>query len=117
MTPHSIVRFIQGSGSSIKMKSEPSVLRATFSRDVNEAIWSKHEDFKFLSAFLNPMENFEIAGGDVVVKYVLEGHDCGVNWVAFHPSLPLIQSGADDRQVNLWRMNDTSIPTIVSLLE
>jgi coatomer protein complex subunit alpha (xenin) len=38
---------------------------------------------------------------------VLEGHDRGVNWASFHPSLPLIVSGADDRQVKLWRMNDT----------
>lgn len=44
-------------------------------------------------------------GGDAVVKYVLEGHDRGVNWAAFHPTLPLIISGADDRQVKLWRMN------------
>ena len=42
---------------------------------------------------------------DAVVKHVLEGHDRGVNWVAFHPSLPLIVSGADDRQVKMWRMN------------
>ncbi|KAL0314628.1 UNVERIFIED_CONTAM: Coatomer subunit alpha-1 [Sesamum angustifolium] len=39
--------------------------------------------------------------------YVLEGHDRGVNWASFHPSLPLIVSGADDRQVKIWRMNDT----------
>ena len=32
------------------------------------------------------------AGGDAVVKYVLEGHDRGVNWASFHPSLPLIVS-------------------------
>jgi coatomer protein complex subunit alpha (xenin) len=44
-------------------------------------------------------------GGDAVVKYVLEGHDRGVNWAAFHPTLPLIVSGADDRQVKLWRYN------------
>jgi WD40 repeat protein len=44
-------------------------------------------------------------GGDAVVKYVLEGHDRGVNWASFHPTLPLIVSGADDRQVKLWRMN------------
>mmetsp|Transcript_3323 Transcript_3323/g.4566 ORF Transcript_3323/g.4566 Transcript_3323/m.4566 type:complete len:1271 (+) Transcript_3323:103-3915(+) len=44
---------------------------------------------------------------DAIVKYVLEGHDRGVNWAAFHPSSPLIVSGADDRQVKLWRMNDT----------
>jgi len=44
---------------------------------------------------------------DVVVKYVLEGHDRGVNWASFHPTLPLIASAADDRQVKLWRMSDT----------
>ena len=42
---------------------------------------------------------------DVLVKYVLEGHDRGVNWAMFHPNLPLIVSGADDRQVKLWRMS------------
>ncbi|KAG2199316.1 hypothetical protein INT47_012950, partial [Mucor saturninus] len=43
---------------------------------------------------------------DVMVKYVLEGHDHGVNWVSFHPTLPLIISAGEDRQVKLWRMND-----------
>ncbi|GLT72776.1 hypothetical protein SLA2020_446800 [Shorea laevis] len=52
--------------------------------------------------------NTDLFGGvDAVVKYVLEGHDRGVNWAGFHPTLPLIVSGADDRQVKLWRMNDT----------
>ena len=46
-------------------------------------------------------------GNDATVKYVLEGHDRGVNWANFHHSLPLIVSGADDRQVKLWRMNET----------
>ena len=46
-------------------------------------------------------------GNDATVKYVLEGHDRGVNWASFHPTLPLIVSGADDRQVKLWRMNET----------
>ncbi|BFZ56746.1 hypothetical protein PYCC9005_003794 [Savitreella phatthalungensis] len=44
---------------------------------------------------------------DVVVKYVLEGHDRGVNWASFHPSMPLIISAADDRTVKLWRMSAT----------
>lgn len=44
--------------------------------------------------------NTDLFGGmDAVVKYVLEGHDRGVNWATFHPNLPLIVSGADDRQV------------------
>ena len=50
----------------------------------------------------------ELFGGmDAVVKYVLEGHDRGVNWAAFHPTQSLIASGADDRSVKLWRMSDT----------
>ncbi|KAN0061992.1 hypothetical protein ACQY0O_005987 [Thecaphora frezii] len=44
---------------------------------------------------------------DVMVKYVLEGHDRGVNWASFHPTLPLIVSAGDDRQIKLWRMSDT----------
>lgn len=41
----------------------------------------------------------------MVVKHVLEGHTRGVNWASFHPTLSLIVSGADDREVKLWRMN------------
>ncbi|SCZ99345.1 BZ3500_MvSof-1268-A1-R1_Chr3-1g05959 [Microbotryum saponariae] len=44
---------------------------------------------------------------DAVVKYVLEGHDRGVNWATFHPTMPLIVSCGDDRQIKLWRMSDT----------
>ncbi|CAN6485085.1 unnamed protein product [Victoria cruziana] len=60
--------------------------------------------------------NTDLFGGvDAVVKYVLEGHDRGVNWASFHPSLPLIVSGADDRQVKLWRTNDTKAWEVDSL--
>jgi coatomer protein complex subunit alpha (xenin) len=60
-----------------------------------------------------PQMNTDLfGGGDAIVKYVLEGHDRGVNWAAFHPSLPLIVSGADDRQVKLWRMNGELIPLL-----
>lgn len=44
--------------------------------------------------------------GEAVVKFVLEGHERGVNWASFHPTQPLIVTGADDRQVRLWRMNE-----------
>lgn len=44
---------------------------------------------------------------NAIVKYVLEGHDKGVNWAAFHPTLPLIVSAGDDRLVKLWRMSET----------
>ena len=48
------------------------------------------------------------------MKYVLEGHERGVNWASFHPTLPLVISGADDRQVKLWRMNETKVNKRVS---
>ncbi|XP_041985120.1 coatomer subunit alpha isoform X2 [Aricia agestis] len=54
----------------------------------------------------NPQATDLFGQADAVVKHVLEGHDRGVNWAAFHPTLPLIVSAADDRQVKLWRMND-----------
>jgi len=41
------------------------------------------------------------------VKYVLEGHDRGVNYATFHPTLPLIISAADDRTIKIWRMSET----------
>ena len=52
---------------------------------------------------------------DAVVKYVLEGHDRGVNWASFHPTLPLIVSGADDRVIKMWRMNETKAWEVDSL--
>lgn len=41
------------------------------------------------------------------VKYILEGHERGVNWASFHGELPLIVSGSDDRMIKIWRTNDT----------
>ncbi|XP_034230743.1 coatomer subunit alpha isoform X1 [Thrips palmi] len=54
----------------------------------------------------NPNATDLFGQADAVVKHVLEGHDRGVNWVAFHPTLPLIVSGADDRLIKMWRMNE-----------
>ncbi|XP_069693952.1 coatomer subunit alpha-like isoform X2 [Periplaneta americana] len=54
----------------------------------------------------NPGATDLFGQADAVVKHVLEGHDRGVNWACFHPTLPLIVSGADDRQIKLWRMNE-----------
>ena len=52
------------------------------------------------------LQNDLFGNTDAVVKFVLEGHE-GVNWAAFHPTLPLIISGSDDRQLKLWRWSDT----------
>ncbi|KAK0050417.1 coatomer subunit alpha [Biomphalaria pfeifferi] len=55
----------------------------------------------------NPGQTDLFGTSDAIVKHVLEGHDRGVNWAAFHPTLPLIVSGADDRQIKMWRMNES----------
>lgn len=56
--------------------------------------------------------NSDLFGGtDAVVKYVLEGHDRGVNWASFHPTLPLVISGADDRQVRKIRLYRNKLET------
>lgn len=51
--------------------------------------------------------NFETFDTFSTVKYVLEGHDRGVNYAVFHPTLPLIISAADDRVIKIWRMSET----------
>ncbi|KAK4290975.1 hypothetical protein Pmani_036169 [Petrolisthes manimaculis] len=33
---------------------------------------------------------------DATVRHVLEGHDRGVNWAAFHPTLPLVISDSGE---------------------
>lgn len=55
----------------------------------------------------NPHSTDLFGSSDVYVKHVLEGHDRGVNWAAFHPTMPLIVSGADDRLIKIWRMNES----------
>ena len=44
-------------------------------------------------------------GTEVEVKHLLEGHEKGVNWVAFHPTQKVVASGADDKNVKLWRIS------------
>jgi len=61
----------------------------------------------------NPGTTDLFGQADAVVKHVLEGHDRGVNWACFHPTLPLIVSGADDRQIKLWRMNEAKVSMAV----
>lgn len=43
-------------------------------------------------------------GTEVEVKHILEGHDKGVNWVAFDEQKMILASGADDKTIKLWRL-------------
>lgn len=48
----------------------------------------------------------ELYGGtEVEVKHIIEGHEKGVNWVSFHPSMKILASAADDKMIKLWRLS------------
>eukprot|EP00948_MAST-09A_sp_MAST-9A-sp1_P004171 g4171.t1 len=51
----------------------------------------------------------------VPVRYILEGHDRGVNWACFHPTLSYIASCSDDFQVKLWRFNENKAWEVATL--
>ncbi|KAK4222144.1 hypothetical protein QBC38DRAFT_490519 [Podospora fimiseda] len=63
--------------------------------------------FESQASHANQNQTDMFGNTDAVVKFVLEGHDRGVNWVAFHPTMPLIVSAGDDRLIKLWRMSET----------
>lgn len=44
---------------------------------------------------------------DIVVKFKIDGHERGVNWAMFHPKLPLIASGSDDKTIRIWKLSET----------
>jgi coatomer protein complex subunit alpha (xenin) len=48
--------------------------------------------------------NFETFDSFSTVKYVLEGHDRGVNFAMFYPTLPPTISAADDWVIKIWRI-------------
>lgn len=51
--------------------------------------------------------SLEVISMDISVKFKIEGHERGVNWAQFHPTLPLIASGSDDKTVRIWKYSDT----------
>ncbi|KDN43312.1 putative COP1-coatomer complex alpha chain of secretory pathway vesicles [Tilletiaria anomala UBC 951] len=81
-----------GTASSMPMSIEEQIARAASGSGLPGALGGQADLF---------------GSTDAMVKYVLEGHDRGVNWASFHPTLPLIVSAGDDRQVKLWRMSET----------
>jgi len=37
----------------------------------------------------------------------MEGHERGVNWAIFHPTLPLVGSASDDKTIRIWKFSDS----------
>ncbi|CRH01067.1 coatomer alpha subunit, putative [Plasmodium relictum] len=61
--------------------------------------------YSFISNQQNQQSNM-FGASDAICKFILEGHEKGVNCCAFHHNLPIIASGSDDKLVKLWRYND-----------
>ena len=45
---------------------------------------------------------------DITMIHKLEGHERGVNWAIFHPSLNLIASSSDDKRILIWKYSFSS---------
>lgn len=82
--------------SSIRAKNAPSMASAS----------SRKASLTGSSSGSPSIDLFAGSGLESSVKFIMEGHDRGVNWVQFHPTKPLILSGSDDRSVKVWRYND-----------
>ena len=77
------------------------------SLDQTIRVWDYKSLKQKFSASRGQSKSEMFLGTDVVIKFMLEGHERGVNWATFHPSGPYIVSSADDRTVRLWRYTDT----------
>eukprot|EP01084_Bolivina_argentea_P030914 57232_1 len=51
---------------------------------------------------------------DTSVKFVLEGHSRGVNWASFHPTMSLVVSASDDREIKVWRFSENRAWEIIT---
>jgi coatomer protein complex subunit alpha (xenin) len=80
-------------------------LLASASLDQTVRIWdfTKLKEKSMQKSGSRPNEIF--GGTEVEVKHILEGHEKGVNWVAFHPTMKVVASGADDKTIKLWRLS------------
>jgi coatomer protein complex subunit alpha (xenin) len=52
---------------------------------------------------------------DVTMIHKLEGHERGVNWAQFHPTLNLITSASDDKTIRIWKYSKSTWNEVESL--
>ena len=58
--------------------------------------------------FVAGFSQFNVITMDITMIHKLEGHERGVNWAIFHPSLNLIASSSDDKRILIWKYSFSS---------
>jgi len=58
--------------------------------------------------FVAGFNQFNVITMDITMIHKLEGHERGVNWAIFHPSLNLIASSSDDKRILIWKYSFSS---------
>ena len=58
--------------------------------------------------FVAGFSQFNVITMDITMIHKLEGHERGVNWAVFHPTLNLIASSSDDKRILIWKYSFSS---------
>jgi len=78
------------------------------SMDATVRVWDISKLSRFRSAAAGRSRSQYALPDDYKVQFVLTGHSKGVNWADFHPTMPYIVSGGDDRQVLVFQYTATN---------
>jgi len=78
------------------------------SMDATVRVWDISKLSRFRSAAAGRGRSQYALPDDYKVQFVLTGHSKGVNWADFHPTMPYVVSGGDDRQVLVFQYSATN---------
>ena len=90
------------------------VMCAKFHKEKNLIVSGSLDQTIRLWNFDRLVQKMSVSGGtisqvDVELVCVVEGHDKGINWVAFHPKNDWILSASDDRRVKIWKYTESNM--------
>ncbi|KAM0685939.1 hypothetical protein COBT_002844, partial [Conglomerata obtusa] len=59
------------------------------------------------SGLISKKETNILGVPNVFVKQIIDAHDRGINWIEKHPTMNVVVTAGDDRQVKVWEAGDT----------